>query len=75
MNYKNVIGYFGGLSKVAHTLNLSRQTVHAWKVRKRIPAKWQVKLESMTNGELKADIASRREAFEMASYVNGARKP
>ena len=75
MNYQKVVSHFGGLSRAALTLGLSRQTVHAWKVRKRIPGRWQVKLEAMTNGKLKADMASRRDAFEIASYVNGARKP
>jgi len=73
MKYQDLVGHFGGLSKAAQVLGLSRQTVHAWKTRKRIPARWQVKAEAMTDGQLRADTASRREAYEMASYVNGAR--
>lgn len=71
MNYKKVVRHYGGLSKVSRALGLKRQTVHAWGVRDRIPPKWQLKIESDTDGKLKADKAARREAMEMAAFFNG----
>ena len=73
MKYEQVLRHFGSLAKASQALGLKRQTVHVWGVRKRIPAKWQMKLESMSGGALKADAKSRREAIELASYlrVNG----
>ena len=69
MKHDRVIKHFGGLSKTAQALGLKRQTVHAWCVRKRIPARWQLRIESLSDGALKADAAARKEAIEIASYV------
>lgn len=67
MKYEQVVAHFGGVSKTAQALGLIKQTVHAWGIRKRIPAKWQLKIEVKTG--LKADVAVRREALKFASYV------
>lgn len=67
MNYSQVERHYGGPSKAAQALGLQRQTVHAWKSRKRIPSRWQIKLEALTG--LKADKEARREAAELASWV------
>lgn len=69
MKYDRVLNHFGGLSKTAQVLGLKRQTVHVWGVRKKIPARWQLKIESITSGNLKADNASRRVGLEIASYM------
>jgi len=73
MKYEQVLEHFGSLAKTAQALGLQRQTVHVWGVRKRVPAKWQMKLEGLSKGALKADAATRREALEIASFlrVNG----
>ena len=71
MNYKQVVAHFGTPSKVAQALGINRQNVHAWRVRKRIPPKSQLKLEILSGGTLKADPDARKEAIEMASYARG----
>ena len=72
VKYQQVERRLGGCAKIAQVLGIKRkQTVHQWKVRGRIPSKWQLKLESVTG--LKADLAARREAMEMVAYVNGSR--
>lgn len=76
MKYKQLVRHFGGLSKSAQALGLNRQTVHAWGVRDRIPGKWQMKAQALSGGALRADHEAKREALEMASYVDsGARGP
>jgi hypothetical protein len=69
MKYTRVIDHFGGLTKTAQALGLQRQTVHVWGVRKRIPSRWQLKLEILSDGALKADAEARKEAIELTSYV------
>ena len=69
MNYNQVERHYGGQSKVAQALGLQRQTVHAWKARKRIPSRWQIKLAALTG--LQPDKAARREAAELIAFVNG----
>ena len=68
MKYEELERHIGGCSKIAQVLGIkNKQTVQQWKVRGRIPGKWQLKLEARTG--LKADKAVRREAMEFASYV------
>lgn len=74
MNYKELVGHFGGPTKAAQVLGLSlKQTVHAWKGRARIPSKWQLKAEALSRGRLKADRQAHQDAAELAGYVNGGR--
>lgn len=68
MQYDELVAHFGGLSKAAAALELDRRAVNAWSKR-RIPSKWQMKAESVTDGKLRADDEARAEATEMASYI------
>lgn len=68
MNYASLVSHYGGLSKAAEALELDRRTVHAWSKR-RIPSKWQVKVEVLTDGKLRADRDARREATEIAQLA------
>lgn len=69
MQYKKVVRYYGGSSKIAQKLGLTRQAVHAWKVRGRIPARWQLEIQRDSQGELEADRNAIKEARSMASYL------
>lgn len=71
MEYKELVRHFGGLSKAARKLGITRQTVYAWNQRNRIPSRWQVRIERISKGELLADAESKREVMEMVAYVNG----
>lgn len=72
MTYHQIDAYFGGCSAAAKSIGIkNKQTVHAWKSKARIPTLWQLEIERLTSGRLKADAASRREARKMAAYVNG----
>jgi hypothetical protein len=73
MHYEDLVGHFGGLSKAASALDLDRRAVNAWSKR-RIPSKWQMKAEAITDGKLRADDEARAEATEMASYVAAQEK-
>lgn len=69
MNYQQLAAHFGGPTKAAEALGIEdRQTVHGWS-RRGIPAKWQVKVEVITDGKLRADKASRREISEIAELA------
>lgn len=66
MNYEHLVKHFGGPTKAAEALGLEdRRAVGTWKGR-RIPSKWQIKAEVISNGELKADREAHREAEEFA---------
>lgn len=69
MNYDQLTSHFGGPTKAAEALGLDdRRAVAAWKDR-RIPSKWQMKAQAITNGVLKADKEAQTDAAEMAGYV------
>lgn len=68
MNYKQVEKYYGGATKIAQALGLKhKQTAHNWQYLRRIPSRWQIKLEALTG--LKADKEARREAADLASWI------
>ncbi len=67
--YENLVAHFQGLSKAAKALDLDRRTVNSWSKRPRIPSRWQMKAETLSDGALRADDEARAEATEMASYV------
>lgn len=69
MNYKQVVSYFGGLSKAACALGIKRQNVNNWKQRGRIPSRWQMRVESLSEGKLRADAQAHRDVVEMASFL------
>lgn len=54
MNFDDVMGYYGGITRTARVLGCAKQTVFAWKER-RIPSWWQATLEVESSGELRAD--------------------
>lgn len=69
MNYEQAIKHFGGCVHVARALGIdNKQTVHYWRGR-RIPSKWQMKIESLTRGKLRADEDARKDAAEMAALL------
>lgn len=68
MKYKDLVGHFGGLTKAADALGIDRRMVDAWKKR-RIPSKWQMKAQTLSEGALQADREALEEAAEIASYV------
>ena len=55
MTKDEVIARFGSASKAAKALGLSSQAVLQWRA---VPLHWQIVLEQMTNGELKAELPS-----------------
>lgn len=69
MTYNQLVAHFGGLTKAAEALDLHKQTIHAWKRMGRIPTDRQLKLARITG--LKPDRTARKEAEEIAAYVNG----
>lgn len=74
MTYNQIDTYYSGCSAAAKALGIkNKQTVHAWKTKVRVPTPWQLEIERLTGGKLKADAAARREARKMASYVNGSK--
>lgn len=73
MHYDQIKRRLGGPTKIAQVLGLKhKQTVQQWSRRKRIPSKWQIKLERITG--LPADKLAREDAREIAAYLkrNGA---
>lgn len=74
MNYEQLVGHFGGPTKAADALGIEdRRTVHAWKER-RIPSKWQMKAQVISEGKLQADEEAKNEAAEIAGYVAESEK-
>jgi hypothetical protein len=68
MNYKQVEKHYGGATKIAQALGLKhKQTAHNWQYLKRIPSRWQIKIEALTG--LKADRVARQEAADIACYL------
>jgi rare lipoprotein A (peptidoglycan hydrolase) len=68
MTYQQICVYFGGCTKAARKLGLTRQGVHSWRQRK-VPMHWQIHLQAMTDGALKADAKSKREAEALAAAL------
>lgn len=66
MNYDQLVAFFDGPTKAAEALGLEdRRQVATWKGR-RIPSKWQIKAENISDGKLKADREAKEEAAEIA---------
>ena len=74
MEYKQLIQHFGGQTKTGKALGTSKQTVHGWGARKRIPPNWQLKAEALSRGKLKADPDARRQAIELTSWIYSGRR-
>lgn len=69
MTYDQLIGHYGALHKVAEALGLDRRTVHAWKNKRRIPSKWQVRAQTDSAGKLRADKEARADAAEFVAFM------
>ena len=46
---------YGSQSKIGRALNISRQTVHNWFKKNHVPRVWQLEIEKLTGGALKAE--------------------
>lgn len=57
MLYEELIDHFGGLTKAAKALELSKQTVHGWKARGAIPFEAQFRIQLKTKHRLKASLS------------------
>jgi len=55
MKIDEVINYFGSAYKLSKALNISMPTPSVWKRNNSIPYSQQVRIEKITNGELKAN--------------------
>ena len=60
MRYKDVTEHFGSVQAAAEALGVRRQTVYAWKYRKRIPELTQAMIQLRTGGRLTAELRERR---------------
>lgn len=47
------IAHFGSVSKLARAVGISTQAVYQWKT---IPLKWQLIIQTLTNGALQAEM-------------------
>lgn len=56
MKYQEVIEYFTSVKDLCKATNLSHQAVYKWRKVKRVSTEWQLRLEKMTRGKLKADL-------------------
>lgn len=74
MEYKQLLEHFKGQTRAAEALGTTKQTVHGWGARNRIPAKWQLKAEALSRGKLEADPSARREAMEFTSWISQERR-
>jgi hypothetical protein len=68
MDFDELTGYFGGTSKSARALGVSKQTVDGWK-RLRIPSKHQLNAAFLSGGRLRVDAKSKADAKEFARYL------
>lgn len=57
MAYDELIEHFGGLTKAAKALDLSKQTIHSWKDRGSIPFEAQFRIQLKTKGRLTASLS------------------
>lgn len=69
MNIKQLKYHFDGMSKAAEAIGVSRMTLYVWQKRG-IPEEQQIRIQRLTNGELKADeeiLARLRELVGQAA--------
>lgn len=64
MKYEQVRVAFGGAARVAEALDLSIQAIVNWRIRKRIPPLWQIRLAAL-KPQLKPDANARRFAARL----------
>ncbi len=68
MIYSQLIEHFGGLTKAGKALGLDRRRVHEWK-KHGIPSFWQLKIEHVTEGDLRADKKARQVLSEYVAFA------
>lgn len=56
MTIKEVVNHFGTLYKLSRVIGVAHVTVYRWRDKGYIPVKWQRKIESLTQGELKSKL-------------------
>jgi hypothetical protein len=69
MTYNEIVGHYGGLSKAAKALDMSKQRIHAWK-RIRIPSDIQIRIAALTG--LRADPDACTEIAALAAAAKRA---
>lgn len=57
MKIEDVMMYFGSARKMQKKIGLSHSSMTNWRGRGYIPIETQVRIEHLTNSELKADLA------------------
>lgn len=68
MRYEELVAYYGGLTKAATALGVSKQTIHRWKAG-RVPTKWQYRLRNYSKGKLQPSPDAVKDAREMLALV------
>lgn len=53
MDKATAIQYFGGITKLAEKLEITRQAIHAWP--DEVPDRWRYKLHYLSDGKLPLD--------------------
>lgn len=56
MTIEQVIQYYGSVYKLNRDTKIAYRTVARWRLRGFIPIQTQLRLQSLTNGELKASL-------------------
>lgn len=54
MTFDQIASYFGGVTKAAKEIKVSRQTVHRWKTHG-VPVLQQLHIQKLARGEIRAD--------------------
>ena len=53
MEKAEAIAHFGSVGKLARAIGISSQAVYQWK---QVPLKWQIIIQTLTNGALQAEM-------------------
>jgi hypothetical protein len=53
MEKAEAIAHFGSVGKLARAIGISSQAVYQWK---KVPLKWQIIIQTLTNGALQAEM-------------------
>lgn len=60
MTIDEAIKAFGSQSRLCHALKIHRQSIRQWQHQGYIPPKHQLKIQQLTQGQLKADLTRER---------------
>lgn len=72
MNKAEVLARFGTAAATARALGLTPQAVQQWRA---VPLHWQIVLERMTEGELKAELPAGPKVPTPAAAAPAASEP